>query len=587
MSSFDSSVAMKNATSSFLVWAGLLFFGVFVLWVIWFSGLVRNVFVFEWEFFSACGFSFTILILLDFLSALFSFVVCLISGCVFVFSVSYMEGDKFKGSFSGLVGAFVMAMNVLIFIPNLVFVLLGWDLLGIVSFLLVIYYQNNLSVGAGMLTILMNRVGDVFLILSISLSSSVGGWGVLWVEQFSCHLMVIGVLLAGASMTKSAQIPFSVWLPAAMAAPTPVSALVHSSTLVTVGVYFLFRHYCLLSCVEGLFPFLSKIGCLTLMMSSMGACFELDIKKLIALSTLSHLSFMIYVMGIGYPTLGVFHMLSHALFKSLLFLCAGHYIHTAGSCQDLRQMAGLAWSSSPSLVSCTFAGLSSLCGFPYLSGFYSKDAIIEGSVSHMGGFFEVLFLVIGASASCLYSMRLLLYSTFGPMSSFPLRVSSVDSLYVSVPIFVLSVGGIIFGYIMQQVWVEACESFSLSFFTKMWLFSILNFGFFILFIDSFNFEYEGDDEGGSGERLKFVGLFLSSFWFLRWWFVCLPELWFKYGVRSVMALEMGWMEVIGGQGVSSTMIVPSVNLVAFEGISVLLVLRLTGIFLMALGLFLL
>lgn len=131
-------------------------------------------FVIEWELFRACGFSLGVLVLVDFLGVLFSFVVCLISGCVFVFRVSYIRGDKFEEVFSTLVASFVVAMNVLIFIPNLVFVLLGWDLLGVVSFLLVVYYQNNSSVGAGMLTVLLNRIGDVFLILSIGLSSVAG-----------------------------------------------------------------------------------------------------------------------------------------------------------------------------------------------------------------------------------------------------------------------------------------------------------------------------------------------------------------------------------------------------------------------------
>nr|APA19207.1 NADH dehydrogenase subunit 5 [Solenaia oleivora] len=574
---------MTKLSGGAMVWASVFLFAAVSLLFVWLGGLAHSVFVFEWEFFSACGFSLGVLVLVDFLGVLFSFVVCLISGCVLVFSVDYMSGDKFESLFSVLVASFVVAMNVLIFIPNLVFVLLGWDLLGVVSFLLVIYYQNSSSVGAGMLTVLLNRIGDVFLVLSIGLGSAAGVWGILEVGLFAQYGGVIGVLLVGASMTKSAQVPFSVWLPAAMAAPTPVSALVHSSTLVTVGVYFLFRHYSFLVCMEGLLPALSKVGCLTLLMGSLGACLELDIKKLVALSTLSHLGFMVYVMGIGYPALSVFHLLSHALFKSLLFLCAGVYIHAAGSCQDLRQMSGLAWGSSPLLVACTLAGLSSLCGVPYLSGFYSKDAILEGSISSVSGLVEILCLVVGAGASCFYSMRFLLHSVFGSVNSFPLSGGSDGSFYVSVPIFLLSVGSIVFGYWMQEVWVSIYQTFNLSFFVKIGLFLSLNFGIVILALDNFVPSYGGWFD----LRIKFVALFLSSLWFFRWCFMSVPGFWLKFSVSAVDGLEMGWMEVIGGQGVGDVSVGFSAKLWGFEALSVLVVLRLVGVFLLIVGLFLL
>nr|QDH07395.1 NADH dehydrogenase subunit 5 [Microcondylaea bonellii] len=567
----------------FLVWAGVFFFSSFVLFVFWFGSFVWDVVIFEWEFFSACGFSMSVLVLTDFLSVLFALTVCFISGCVFVFSVSYMEGDKFGGVFSTLVAAFVAAMNILIFMPNLVFVLLGWDLLGIISFLLVVYYQNSVSVGAGMLTVLLNRIGDVFLVLSIGLSSSAGVWGILGVEQFTSYVTVVGILLVGASMTKSAQIPFSVWLPAAMAAPTPVSALVHSSTLVTVGVYFLFRHYPLLMCVEGLFPVLSKLGCLTLLMGSLGACFEFDIKKLVALSTLSHLGFMVYILSIGYPFLSVFHLLSHALFKSLLFLCAGYYIHIAGSSQDLRQMSGIVWGSSPILVACSLVGLSSLCGVPYLSGFYSKDAILEGSISSVGGVLEVLCLVIGASASCFYSMRFLLYSSFGPLGGFPLSGDFSGGWFVGVPTVLLSLGSIIFSCFMQQAWVGTCEVFNLSFFTKVSLFLVLNLGTIVLVSGSFSNGFGGFVFGvGLSRWVKGLSVILSSMWGFRWCFSSVSGVWFKYGVLAVTSLEMGWMEVIGGQSTGNVLVSAGAKLLIFEGISVLFVLRLTGAFLLAL-----
>nr|QDH07445.1 NADH dehydrogenase subunit 5 [Pilsbryoconcha exilis] len=559
-----------------LVLGGSLLVGSFLLLCILLGGMIVGVFVLEWEFFGACGFAMSVLVLVDLPSVLFSSVVCLIGGCVFVFSASYMEGDKFEGVFYCLVFVFVMAMNTLIFIPNLVFVLVGWDILGIVSFFLVIYYQSSYSVSAGMLTVLMNRIGDVFLVLSIGLGSEAGFWGDLWTKNFLGSLSVVLVLLIGASMTKSAQVPFSSWLPAAMAAPTPVSALVHSSTLVTVGVYFLFRHYCLLVSVDGLLSFLSKIGCVTLLMGSLGACAEIDMKKLIALSTLSHLGFMVYILGIGYPIVGFFHLLSHALFKSLLFLCAGSYIHMAGSCQDLRQMAGTGWGSSPSLVSCTVVGFNSLCGVPYLSGFYSKDAILEGAISSGVGSLEVLCLVVSAMASCYYSARLLSWSIFGSFGGGGLVCGFCESSLVVVPISLLALGGIMVGHMVHEVWVGVYEVFLLSFWVKMSLFVVLNLGNIVMSSDGDNHGYPSWLKFcKSVDCLSAFMAFFGGMWFLRWLHYPLFSPWFSGSALMVGVVEMGWMEVMGGSGVGVSFVSPSVGLHMFEGVSVFHVLRFT------------
>nr|QDH07420.1 NADH dehydrogenase subunit 5 [Monodontina vondembuschiana] len=578
---------MKSGTSSCiyclpLVLGGMFLTASFLLSFVWLGGVTISAVV-EWEFFGACGFSMVVLVLIDFVSLLFSSVVCFIGGCVFIFSASYMEGDKFSGLFCCLVSVFVMAMNTLIFTPNLVFVLLGWDILGIVSFLLVIYYQSSYSIGAGMLTVLVNRIGDVFLVLSIGLGSEAGFWGELLDGQLLGNLSMVVVLLVGASMTKSAQIPFSAWLPAAMAAPTPVSALVHSSTLVTVGVYFLFRHYSLLVSMDGLLSLLSKVGCITLLMSGLGACFEFDVKKMIALSTLSHLGFMVYMLGVGYPMMGLFHLLSHALFKSLLFLCAGSYIHNALSCQDIRQMSGIGWGSSPNLVACTVVGCNSLCGAPFLSGFYSKDVILEASISSCVGILEVFSLVLSAAASCFYCMRLLSRSILGPFGGFGLVSGCQDSGFVGVPIFMLAVGGIGFGYAMQQVWVSACEVFWVSFEVKMWLLLVLNLGNFVLWADGANHGY--CFWLGFGSLVKWFKAFMVFFggmWFLRWFHGPLFGPWFVGSALIVSVMEMGWVEVIGGFGVGTIFTKFGVKLWVFEGLNMLHMLRFVVLFLLVL-----
>src|SRR5436190_966210 len=193
-------------------------------------------------------------------------------------------------------------------------------------------------------------------------------------------------------MTKRAQIPFSAWLPAAIAAPTPVSALVHSSTLVTAGVYLLIRFHEILI----INSFLFVTGCLTIFISGLGANFEIDLKKIIALSTLRQLGVIIIVLSLGFYELSFFHLLRHALFKSLLFLCAGVFIHSIGDSQDIRFLGGVDTgcpSRSFYFVACSL----SLCGFPFIRGYYSKDAILESYMILNINSFIILIIVIISS----------------------------------------------------------------------------------------------------------------------------------------------------------------------------------------------
>nr|AXO78633.1 NADH dehydrogenase subunit 5 [Unio pictorum]AXO78647.1 NADH dehydrogenase subunit 5 [Unio pictorum] len=571
----------KSVIYCALVWGGSLLFSFLCLGFLLLSGLVNVVTFVEWEFFSGCGLSLSVMVLMDFLGVIFSFVVCLISGCVFLYSVSYMEADKFVNLFCSLVACFVWAMNILIYIPHLAFMLLGWDLLGIVSFLLVIYYQNSVSVGAGMLTILVNRLGDVFLLLSISLVSVTGTWGILSYSSYTSNyvVVIVSVLLVSACLTKSAQMPFSVWLPAAMAAPTPVSALVHSSTLVTAGVYVMFRYYSFFSAVDGLLLVTSKVGCLTLLMASLAACFEMDIKKLIALSTLGHLGFMIYVLGLGYPVLSFFHMVMHALFKSLLFLCAGCYIHMSGSSQDVRQLSGIGWMSSPLLVSCSIIGFSSLCGVPYLSGFYSKDAILESSFGSFNGVIEMLCILLSASISYVYSMRILLKAVFGVFGGISLVEISFGSWFMWVPICLLTIGSVIFGFLLQVFWVESCQTFVVSEILKLCLFFVLNMGNFVMVLEKISYGAFGRVETFAKCYVIFMSV-CTSMWLLRWVFFWMPTMLYNIAWKAMTVLESGWMEMLGGHLVFLTFSFVSIKLWVLERISVLAILRFSSMFLL-------
>nr|YP_009228552.1 NADH dehydrogenase subunit 5 [Aculamprotula tientsinensis]ALP29948.1 NADH dehydrogenase subunit 5 [Aculamprotula tientsinensis] len=533
----------KKNLSAPLLCSVFLFSAALFLWVfgVYVIGFVEQSYMVEWQFFSLCGTDWSLPIIIDYISIIFSCFVCLISGSVSLFSVSYMEGEVFMRRFMLLIMAFVGSMNLLIFIPSLITILLGWDGLGIVSFALVIYYQNKKSLAAGMLTVLANRIGDALLILSICFLVNWGEWRIGYGMSGNFSLLICFLVVVGA-MTKSAQIPFSAWLPAAMAAPTPVSALVHSSTLVTAGVYLVIRFYSTLVEAQEVMGFLSKVGALTLLMAGLSACFEVDLKKIIALSTLSQLGLMMFTVGIGFPIIAVFHLFTHALFKALLFLCAGSIIHSTLDTQDGRVLGNLN-CLLPFSSSCLVLSSVALCGMPFLSGFYSKDLILEGTFSGLSGSLEVFVMMMGAGLSLVYSLRILLVGVFGQSFGSGLFTYGVESGYVVVSIAVLSIGAIMGGWLLQSVWVGV-NGFSLvGVFGKVVIGAITFFGLFYGIINFFLVK--------TFRKKLFSGLnrFLSSMWFMN--LVSgsfLAGIGLKCGKLMHLHLDLGWMEVLGGQG---------------------------------------
>ena len=226
-----------------LCFSGLLFTWCLFICLNMFYIVINNICIlFSWELTSCRGRRAEFDLVVDWIRCSFRGLVCFISGCVMVFTKSYIRGDKNLVRFRLIVILFVLSINFLIFIPNIISLLLGWDGLGLVSFCLVIYYQNSKSLSAGILTVLINRVGDCFILACISIRIVLGHWNILCIWEYH-GFMCVNLFIIIAGMTKSAQIPFSRWLPAAMAAPTPVSALVHSSTLVTAGVYLFIRFF--------------------------------------------------------------------------------------------------------------------------------------------------------------------------------------------------------------------------------------------------------------------------------------------------------------------------------------------------------
>lgn len=271
--------------------------------------------------------------------------------------------------------------------------------MGVRSFLLVIFYDRGYVIDSGMITFIVNRIGDSVFILAAGLLISVGYWGF---DSF--FFSVVGVVFFIGCITKRAQLPFSSWLPAAMSAPTPVSSLVHSSTLVTAGVYLLFRFNFFV--VGWGFSFVSL---LTLFVGSLGACLEMDFKKVVAISTLSHLGFIIYGLSFGFVLLSFMHIVFHAFFKSMLFLSCGILMGGLRGGQDSRFFGGFFFNS----YSSSFFMLSSVClvGFPFLIGFYSKDFVLLSiTVTSSVLFFFVFF--VSCCFTVVYVTRIVLGAFF-------------------------------------------------------------------------------------------------------------------------------------------------------------------------------
>nr|YP_010046667.1 NADH dehydrogenase subunit 5 [Ochlerotatus nigrithorax]QPJ78598.1 NADH dehydrogenase subunit 5 [Ochlerotatus nigrithorax] len=503
------------------------------------------VYFIEWEIVSLHSMSIVMTFLFDWMSLMFMSFVLLISSLVIFYSDQYMSEDFNVNRFILLVLMFVFSMMMLIISPNLISILLGWDGLGLVSYCLVIYFQNVKSYNAGMITALSNRIGDVALLLAIAWMLNYGSWNYIFyldMMKSNFEMMVIGGLVMLAAMTKSAQIPFSSWLPAAMAAPTPVSALVHSSTLVTAGVYLLIRFNILL---ENTFlgQFLLLISGLTMFMAGLGANFEFDLKKIIALSTLSQLGLMMSILSIGFYKLAFFHLLTHALFKALLFMCAGVIIHNTKNAQDIRFMGGLSMSM-PLTCSCFNIANLALCGMPFLAGFYSKDLILEMVMLSYMNFFSFFLFFFSTGLTVCYSFRLVYYSMTGDFNSTSLNMLNDKGWTMSFSIFFLMVMAIIGGSMLNWLMFFNPEMICLPFYLKTltlfvcilggvmgYLISNVSLFFFNKSLVFYNFSF-----------------FSGSMWFMpvistigviKWPLIL--------GMHSYKSFDQGWSEYFGGQ----------------------------------------
>lgn len=482
-----------------------------------------------------------IFVLVDWISCLFIRVVLIISSIVIWYRVSYMGQDKSIIRFMILVVLFVSSMVLMILIPSLFRVLFGWDILGLVSYCLVIYYQRRRSYDSGIVTVLSNRIGDVGLLMAIGISLIYGRWNIYILKFNGQGILLIMVLLA--AITKRAQMPFSSWLPMAIAAPTPVSALVHSSTLVTAGVYLIIR-YNRFIIIRGLNEFLLVISVSTILISGLMANFEYDLKKIIALSTLRQLGLMMSVLGLGGDLLGFYHLLTHAVFKSLLFISAGAIIHSRGDNQDIRYYGNLK-DFIPFVIIRFYVSTLALMGYPFLSGFYSKDLIIEVSYISDIGFILISIMLVSLSLTVVYSLRLCIFVYYGPLVQRPLNFSSEDKL-INISMFFLIFLRVRVGSMLNWIFFFDCEvpylSWGVKMLTIIFFVGGILFGLIWVYIVKDNISVRSLKYKGF---LKFNFSFLSSMWLLNYLHIMMVRDLTKISSWAY-TLDSYWVEFIEG-----------------------------------------
>ena len=369
-----------------------------------------------WTWFSVGRLDAAFAIRYDHLAAVMTLVVTLVAALVHLYSVAYMRDDEWFGRYFCYLNLFVFAMLTIVVADNLLFLFLGWEGVGFCSYALIgFWFRDPANATAGRKAFLVTRLGDVaFLIATGLLFATFGTLNIALLNGHAHELSVsaattIGLLFLLAAMGKSAQLPLSIWLPDAMAGPTPVSALIHAATMVTAGVYLLIRLLPLVSLSSTTMTTIAVIGAVTALYAGFSALGQRDIKRVIAYSTISQLGFMFLGIGAGGSTGAMFHLLTHAFFKSLLFLAAGCVIATLNGEHDIMRMGRSLRERSAMLFLLFTAGVISLAGLPPTAGFFSKGQILAAAytASPRISFFPYLIGIAAAFLTSLYSFRLL------------------------------------------------------------------------------------------------------------------------------------------------------------------------------------
>ncbi|MGV3743412.1 MAG: NADH-quinone oxidoreductase subunit L [Burkholderiaceae bacterium] len=432
------------------------------------DGATYNDTVYTWM--TVMGMKLEIGFLVDSLTAMMMCVVTSVSLMVHIYTIGYMEEDEGYNRFFSYISLFTFSMLMLVMSNNFLQLFFGWEAVGLVSYLLIgFWYTKPTAIFANMKAFLVNRVGDFGFILGIGLLLAYAG-SMNYAEVFAKREALAQLTLPGTdwmlltvaciclfigAMGKSAQFPLHVWLPDSMEGPTPISALIHAATMVTAGIFMVARMSPIFELSQTALNVVMLVGATTAFFAATIGLVQNDIKKVIAYSTCSQLGYMFVAMGAGAYSIGMFHLLTHAFFKALLFLGAGSVIHAMHHEQDMRHMGGL-WKKIPFTYGVMLVGTLAITGVPPLAGYYSKDAIIEAAyASH--NYFRVYgywLTVIAAALTAFYSWRLVFMTFHGkPHDHHHYDHAHESPLVMTIPLAALSVGAIFAGMAFYGVFV--------------------------------------------------------------------------------------------------------------------------------------